>query len=102
LRSGSPRACSSRGRRIHEAQLARAYNPGRGPAGSIRGVFPIIIPLVSNSLGKATVLGLTIDLRGYRSGRRTPMRDLVPGRADVAGICCMGLVVAGYLAVLVV
>ncbi|WP_292731491.1 energy-coupling factor transporter transmembrane component T [Methanoculleus sp.] len=90
------------GKRIHEAQLARAYNPGRGPAGSIRGVFPIIIPLVSNSLGKATVLGLTIDLRGYRSGRRTPMRDLVPGRADVAGICCMGLVVAGYLAVLVV
>jgi len=90
------------GKRIHEAQLARAYNPGRGPAGSIRGVFPIIIPLVSNPLGKATVLGLTIDLRGYRSGRRTPMRDLVPGRADVAGICCMGLVVAGYLAVLVV
>lgn len=90
------------GKRIHEAQLARAYNPGRGPAGSIRGLFPIIIPLVSNPLGKATVLGLTIDLRGYRSGRRTPMRDLVPGRADVAGICCMGLVVAGYLAVLVV
>jgi len=26
------------GKRIHEAQLARAYNPGRGPAGSIRGV----------------------------------------------------------------
>ncbi|MCK9306314.1 MAG: energy-coupling factor transporter transmembrane protein EcfT [Methanoculleus sp.] len=90
------------GKRIHEAQLARAYNPGRGVVGRVRGLFPIIIPLVSNSLGKATVLGLTIDLRGYRSGRRTPMRDLTPGRADVAGICCMGLVVAGYLAVLVV
>ncbi|KLK89237.1 cobalt transporter [Methanoculleus sediminis] len=90
------------GKRIHEAQLARAYNPGNGLAGKIRGLFPIIIPLVSNSLGKATILGLTIDLRGYRSGRRTPMRDLSPGRADVAGICCMGLLVAGYLAVLVV
>ena len=90
------------GKRIHEAQLARAYNPGRGIGGKVRGLFPIIIPLVSNSLGKATVLGLTIDLRGYRSGRRTPMRDLAPGRADVAGICCMGLLVAGYLAVLVV
>ncbi len=90
------------GKRIHEAQLARAYNPGRGPAGKIRGLFPIIIPLVSNSLGKATVLGLTIDLRGYRSGARTPMRDVAPGRADVAGICCMSLLVAGYLAVLVV
>jgi energy-coupling factor transport system permease protein len=90
------------GKRIHEAQLARAYNPGKGVVGRVRGLFPIIIPLVSNSLGKATVLGLTIDLRGYRSGRRTPMRDLTPGRADVAGICCMGLVVIGYLAVLVV
>jgi energy-coupling factor transport system permease protein len=90
------------GKRIHEAQLARAYNPGKGLAGKIRGLFPIIIPLVSNSLGKATVLGLTIDLRGYRSGRRTPMRDLAPGRADVAGICCMGLLVAGYFAVLLV
>ncbi|KAF5056400.1 Energy-coupling factor transporter transmembrane protein EcfT [anaerobic digester metagenome] len=90
------------GKRIHEAQLARAYNPGKGLSGKVRGLFPIIIPLVSNSLGKATVLGLTIDLRGYRSGRRTPMRDLSPGRADVAGICCMGLLVAGYLAVLVI
>jgi len=90
------------GKRIHEAQLARAYNPGRGISGKVRGLFPIIIPLVSNSLGKATVLGLTIDLRGYRSGLRTPMRDLAPGRVDVAGICCMGVVAAGYLAVLLV
>lgn len=90
------------GKRIHEAQLARAYNPGSGISGKVRGLFPIIIPLVSNSLGKATVLGLTIDLRGYRSGTRTPMRDLAPGRADVAGVCCMGVLVAGYLAVLLV
>jgi len=90
------------GKRIHEAQLARAYNPGRGISGKVRGLFPIIIPLVSNSLGKATVLGLTIDLRGYRSGLRTPMRDLAPGRVDVAGVCCMGLLVAGYLAMLVI
>jgi len=83
-------------------QLARAYDPGRGISGKVRGLFPIVIPLVSNSLGKATVLGLTIDLRGYRSGRRTPMRDLAPGRADVAGICRMGLLIAGYLAVPVV
>jgi len=30
------------------------------------------------------------------------MRDLAPGRADVAGICRMGLLIAGYLAVPVV
>ena len=90
------------GKRIHEAQLARAYNPGSGLAGKVRGLFPIIIPLVSNSLGKAMVLGLTIDLRGYRSGRRTPMCDLSLARADAAGICCMGLFAAGYLTVLLV
>jgi energy-coupling factor transport system permease protein len=88
------------GQRIHEAQLARAYNPGRGVAGRVRGLFPIIIPLVANSLGKAAVLGLTIDLRGYRSGTRTPMRDLAPGRADIGVVCCMGLLVAGYLVLL--
>ena len=90
------------GKRIHEVQLARAYNPGRGISGKVRGLFPIVIFPVSNSFGKATVLGLTIDLRGYRSGRRTPMRNLAPGRIDVARICCMGVVVAGYLAALVV
>ena len=90
------------GKRIHEAQLARAYNPGRGPVGKVRGLFPIFIPLVANSLAKATILGLTIDLRGYRSGTRTPMRDLAPGMADIAGICCMGFVVAGYLTLLLI
>jgi energy-coupling factor transport system permease protein len=88
-------------KRIHEAQLARAYNPGKGLTGKIRGLFPISIPLVSNALGKATVLGLTIDLRGYRSGKRTPMRELSPGRADYAGICCVGVAVVGYLAGLI-
>ena len=90
------------GKRIHEAQVARGYNPGKGPAGKVRGLFPIIIPLVSNSLGKATILGLTIDLRGYRSGRPTPMCGPCPGRADLAGFCCMGLLAAGYLVALIV
>lgn len=89
------------GKRIHEAQLARAYSPGRGPAGRVRGLFPVIIPLVANSLGKATVLGLTIDLRGYRSGTRTPIRDLTLRGADLTCICCTGLLVAGYLALLI-
>ncbi|MFA5613865.1 MAG: energy-coupling factor transporter transmembrane component T [Methanoculleus sp.] len=89
------------GRRISEAQLARAYNPGRGPVGKIRGLVPILVPLIVNSLSKATVLGLTIDLRGYRSGMRTPMRNLTPGRADIIGFCCIGLLITGYLALLV-
>jgi len=55
------------GQRIHEAQMARGYNPGNGMLGKIRSLRPLLIPLVSNSLAKTRVLGLTIDMRGYRT-----------------------------------
>lgn len=61
------------GKRIHEAQLARALNPGKGVIGKLKSLTPIMIPLVSNALGKANVLGLTIDLRGLRTMKRTPL-----------------------------
>ncbi|HZD44332.1 MAG TPA: energy-coupling factor transporter transmembrane component T, partial [Methanomicrobiales archaeon] len=48
--------------RIHEAQLARGYNPGRGFIGKIKSLSPLLVPLVSNSLAKTSVIGLTIDL----------------------------------------
>jgi energy-coupling factor transport system permease protein len=90
------------GKRIHEAQLARGYNPGKGLVGKVRGLFPIMIPLVSNSLGKANILGLTIDLRGYRNGTRTPMRDLPLRRVDGIALCGMCLLVGGYFTSLIV
>ena len=55
------------GQRIHEAQMARGYNPGKGMLGKILSLRPLLIPLVSNSLAKTRVLGLTIDMRGYRT-----------------------------------
>jgi energy-coupling factor transport system permease protein len=63
------------GKRIHEAQLARGYNPGTGLLGKIRSVTPIVVPLVSNALLRSNVLGLTIDMRGYRTGTRTRVRE---------------------------
>ena len=64
-----------------------------------------MIPLLSNSLGKANVLGLTIDLRGYRAARRTSLKDrslkgrdfaaiavLLAASALFAGLSVMGLV----------
>lgn len=63
------------GKRIHEAQLARGYNPGKGLLGKVRSVAPIIIPLVSNALSRANVLGLTIDMRGYRRKRTTAFKE---------------------------
>lgn len=88
------------GKRIHEAQLARAYAPGKGLMGKIRSLFPVVIPLVSNSLGKANVLGLTIDLRGYRNGTRTPLREVGFGAADGIGFALMALCAAGFVALI--
>ncbi len=58
------------GRRIHEAQISRGYNPGSGIKGKIKSLRPILIPLVANSLAKTQVIGLTLDMRGYRTKNR--------------------------------
>jgi energy-coupling factor transport system permease protein len=77
------------GKRIHEAQLARGYHPGEGFVGRIRSVAPVMVPLVSNSLSRATLLGLTIDIRGYRSRARTRLRERTFGIADRVAIPLM-------------
>jgi len=89
------------GKRIQEAQLARAYNPGKGVRGKIKSMAPVMIPLVSNALGKANVLGLTIDLRGLRTMKRTHAMGKPPGAGDylmIGGIVvCVVLFVVYYL-----
>jgi len=77
------------GKRIHEAQLARGYHPGEGFIGRIKSVAPVMVPLVSNSIGRATLLGLTIDIRGYRSRTRTRLRERTLGIADRIAIPVM-------------
>ena len=88
------------GKRIQEAQLARAYNPGKGVKGKINSMAPVMIPLVSNALGKANVLGLTIDLRGLRTMKRTHVMENPTGAADylmLGGIVvCVVLFVVYY------
>ena len=89
------------GQRIHEAQLARGYNPGKGLRGKIMSVKPILVPLVANSLGRTQVLGLTMDMRGYRSRQSVEKSKLSWNKTDVAavgGVVVMGLgVVLGGL-----
>jgi len=84
------------GKRIHEAQIARGYNPGNGIMGKLRSVAPIVIPLVSNALARATVLGLTIDIRGYRTGAKTRMREFVFRQRDYVTVCAIVLAGCGY------
>jgi energy-coupling factor transport system permease protein len=84
------------GRRIHEAQLARGYNPGTGILGKVRSVAPIVVPLVSNALARATVLGLTIDIRGYRTETRIRIREFVFHTRDYATIIVLIAAGCGY------
>lgn len=85
-------------RRIHEAQLARGYAPGTGFLGRIRSVAPVMVPLVSNALSRATVLGLTIDMRGYRTRTRTPFREERMNLVDMAAIALLAVMLASFLA----
>jgi len=85
------------GQRIHEAQLARGFNPGTGFIGKIRSVAPIAIPLVSNALLRSNVLGLTIDMRGYRTGKKTHVRESTLQHRDYGILFAMALACAGYI-----
>jgi energy-coupling factor transport system permease protein len=85
------------GHRIHEAQLARGYNPGSGIGGKIRSIAPVMVPLVSNSLARSNVLGLTIDLRGYRTKIRTPLRERHLMGLDYAVISVLIVVAASFI-----
>jgi len=85
------------GQRIHEAQLARGFNPGTGFVGRIRSVAPIAIPLVSNALLRSNVLGLTIDMRGYRTGKKTHVRESTLQHRDYGVLFAMALACAGYI-----
>jgi energy-coupling factor transport system permease protein len=89
------------GQRIHEAQLARGFNPGTGFVGKIRSVAPIAIPLVSNALIRSNVLGLTIDMRGYRTGKRTHVRERVLASRDFAVMGILVVAGCGFIALFI-
>ncbi len=84
-------------KRIHEAQLSRGYNPGTGIIGRMRSLRPIMIPLVANSLAKTQVLGLTLDMRGYRSKKSLPFHELEFHRGDTVALLIIGIAVLAYI-----
>ncbi|MFA5003067.1 MAG: energy-coupling factor transporter transmembrane component T [Methanolinea sp.] len=85
--------------KIHEAQLARGYAPGSGFVGRIKSVAPVMIPLVSNALARTTVLGLTIDMRGYRTRTRTPFREEHMHLLDKVVCVVIGMVLIAFLGI---
>ncbi|MCQ1537317.1 energy-coupling factor transporter transmembrane protein EcfT [Methanosarcina sp. KYL-1] len=85
------------GQKIHEAQLARGYNPGTGLGGKIRSVKPILVPLVANSLGRTQVLGLTMDMRGYRNRQSVQAHKLEWNKVDVVAVGCVAVMGIGVV-----
>lgn len=85
------------GQRIHEAQLARGYNPGKGLRGKVRSIKPLLVPLVANSLGRTQVLGLTMDMRGYRNRHGADRDGLAWTKVDFAAVGCVALMGIGVV-----
>jgi energy-coupling factor transport system permease protein len=85
------------GQRIHEAQLARGYNPGKGLRGKVRSIKPLLVPLVANSLGRTQVLGLTMDMRGYRDRHSVEKDRLAWNKVDFAAVGCVALMGIGII-----
>ncbi len=72
------------------------YHPGEGFVGRIKSVAPVMVPLVSNSLARATLLGLTIDIRGYRTRKRTSLRERKMGMADKVALPLMAVTAVAF------
>jgi len=89
------------GTRIQEAQLARGYDPGTGVGGKIQRFVPVMVPLVSNALSRANVLGLTIDIRGYRTRTRTRLREFPFQNPDYLAFIVMIALFLGYILLMV-
>ncbi len=89
-------------KRIHEAQISRGFNPGEGLMGKVRSMKPIIVPLVANSLAKTQVIGLTLDMRGYRLKKSLHLHDLTYNKADYAGLLIAMMMIVIFIFPLII
>ena len=60
-----------------------------------------MVPLVSNALSRANVLGLTIDIRGYRTRTRTRIREFPFQNLDYFVFVVMIATFLGYILLIV-
>src|SRR5215210_1464033 len=68
-----------------DAQRIRGYEydkVGRGPIGKIRRTIPILVPVTINAIVGAEDTIDAMDLRGFGTGRRTWLRQLIYDRQD--------------------
>jgi energy-coupling factor transport system permease protein len=80
---------------IYQAQLSRAYAvEGWNPFKKIKAFAPIAFPIVFIAIEKADRLGLSMELRGYGSGKRTHLRKLAVTPLDWLFLVSMILVLS--------
>lgn len=81
-------------RQISDAQRARGFvMEGWNPVTKIKAYGPLALPLVLLSLKKAKQMALAMETRGYGTGQRSKLRDLVVTGTDAAFMSAVLVVV---------
>lgn len=88
-------------KKINEAQISRGYHPSGLLIGKIKSAYPIITPLVLNSLARAEILGMAIETKGYGSAKRTSIQSFKMEGKDIlvsaVFVCVLPIYVAFLL-----
>ncbi len=87
-------------KKINEAQISRGYHPSGLLIGKIKSAYPIITPLVLNSLARAEILGMAIETKGYGSAKRTSIQNFKMGSKDILLSAIFVAVLPFYVALL--
>jgi energy-coupling factor transport system permease protein len=81
-----------------KAQRSRGAGLEGGPAGWLRNMLPLLVPLFAGALRRAEDLATAMEARCYRGGaNRTRIRSLHPGPADYAAVAVCLAALAGTL-----
>lgn len=87
-------------RRIQEAQMLRGLDPGtQSVTARIRGLVPVLIPLLGGALRRADELGDAMAARGYRPGAPRTYLHPLRFRLQDAALTCLALVAGVAVAV---
>jgi len=87
-------------KKINEAQISRGYHPSGMLIGKIKSAYPIITPLVLNSLARAEILGMAIETKGYGSTKRTSMHSFKMEKKDILISAIFVVILPFYVAIL--
>ncbi|MGI6492794.1 MAG: energy-coupling factor transporter transmembrane protein EcfT [Peptococcaceae bacterium] len=83
---------------LMKAQRARGAGLAGGPAGWVKNMLPVLVPLFAVALRRGEDLAVAMEARCYRGGvNRTGNRLLPPGRADYMTLAVCLAVLAGTI-----